>query len=109
MNSKFVKIIYLFLILIFSINCQACDTNLDCQDTGCCHNNRCSSASKCQKINKIAYGLIGVGGFITLVLILIYFYCTIRSTYREISEGIKLERGSLARATREKLEDKKFI
>ena len=107
MNSKILTIVYLFLISIYFVN--SCETNLDCQDTGCCHDRQCSSASECKRINKIAYGLIGVGGFITLVLIFIYFYCTIRSTYREIIEGTKLERGSLARATREKLEDKKIF
>ena len=94
------NIIFIFLIFIlYFINIEAtsCSTNLECKDTGCCHDNICDSKSKCKKRNKLCYAFVGVGAFIVNVLIAIYFIRKIRETKRHLEYLRKTELGSLSR------------
>ncbi len=61
-----------------------CYTNLECLDTGCCHNEKCSSASKCKKINNICYGLVGVAGFIFIGIAFLAFFFKIKKTRKSV-------------------------
>ena len=86
-----------FLIVILSISLNKvisqtqCNTNLECLDTGCCHDHICSKASKCNRINKISYGLIGGAGLILILLNILYFVYKITKTRKEVLELKKID------------------
>ena len=94
------NIIFIFLIFILyfiNIEAQACSTNMECKETGCCHDNACESKSKCKKRNKLCYAFVGIGAFVVNVLIAIYFIRKIRETKRHLEYLRKTELGSLSR------------
>ena len=92
------RILFIVLILILNfINIEACSTNLECKETGCCHDSVCDSKSKCKKRNKLCYAFVGVGAFVVNVLIAIYFIRKIRETKRHLEYLRKTELGSLSR------------
>ena len=86
-----------FLIVILSISLNKvisqtqCNTNLECLDTGCCHDHICSKASKCNRINKISYGLIGGAGLILIILNFLYFCYKIKKTRKIVLELKKID------------------
>ena len=68
-----------------------CDTNFDCLETGCCYDNRCDETSKCKKINKICYALVGVVGFVIIALNFLYFWFKIKKTRKVVLELKKID------------------
>ena len=99
---------YLFAIFILLLNVdivlsqQACSTNLECKETGCCHKDICTEASECKKINHLCYIFVGVGAFVIIVIITIYFIRKIRETKKHLEYLKKTDPGSLSRLNREK-------
>ena len=89
------KNIFLIIILLITINKiisqTQCNTNLECLDTGCCHDNICDKASKCNRINKISYGLIGGAGLILIILNFLYFCYKIKKTRKIVLELKKID------------------
>ena len=88
-----------FTILINNIYTQTlrCSTNLECKDTGCCKDNKCSPKGDCRKRNKLCYAFVGVGAFIVLVLIVIYFIRKIKETKKHLEYLKNTDPGSLTR------------
>ena len=96
----------IFLFIIISIisetlnqtNSTYCSINLECLDTGCCHHNECSSSSKCKKVNKICYGLVGAAGIIFIGISFIVFFFKIKKirnsvlALKEIDDKFYLKR-----------------
>ena len=89
------KSVFLIVILTISFNKilsqSQCNTNLECLDTGCCHDHICSTASKCNRINKISYGLIGGAGLILIILNFLYFCYKIKKTRKIVLELKKID------------------
>jgi len=88
-----------FIILINNIYTQTlrCSTNLECKDTGCCKDNKCSPKGDCRRRNKLCYAFVGVGAFIVLVLIVIYFIRKIKETKKHLEYLKNTDPGSLTR------------
>ena len=91
--KNFISNIFSFLLIIIinqvSNNRTSylyCHTNLECLDTGCCHDSRCTSASKCKKINKITYSLVGCAGIIFIGLSFLVFIFKIKKTRKSVLE-----------------------
>lgn len=84
----FVLIIILIIEKTYQIKCT---TNFDCIETGCCYDNRCDKMSKCQRVNKICYGLVGTAGFIIIALTFLYFLYKIKKTRKIVLELKKLD------------------
>ena len=84
------KLILLLIILELEqvlnarISTLYCYTNLECLETGCCHDNECSPASKCKRINKLCYGLVGAAGFIFIGLAFLVFFFKIKKTRKKV-------------------------
>jgi hypothetical protein len=84
------KLIILLLFLLSKINrvlndkSTYCYTNLECLDTGCCHDHFCAKSSKCTKINKITYGLVGVAGIIFIGITFLTFFFKMRKTKKSV-------------------------
>ena len=90
------KTIFFIIIILFTLLnqylCQIqCNTNLECLDTGCCHHHQCEKASKCNRINKISYGLIGGAGLILILLNILFFVYKIKKTRKEVLELKKID------------------
>ena len=88
-----------FIILINNIYTQTlrCSTNLECKDTGCCKDNKCSPKSDCRRRNKLCYAFVGVGAFVVLVVIVIYFIRKIKETKKHLEYLKNTDPGSLTR------------
>ena len=84
-------VLILFSLLNNIISTNKCNTNLECLETGCCHDNECDEASKCNRINKISYGLIGGAGFILILLNFLYFFYKIKKTRKIVLELKKID------------------
>ena len=92
----FISIILLILISYSNQNSTniviiSCETNFNCIETGCCYNNICEETSKCKRINKLCYTLVGVAGFVFIVLNFIYFFFKIKKTRKTVLELKKLD------------------
>ena len=61
-----------------------CYTNLECLETGCCDGGICSPASKCKRVNKICYGLVGCAGFIFIGIAFLAFFFKIKKTRKSV-------------------------
>ena len=96
-NKRFLFILLTSIICIPEIFSQECSTNLECKSTGCCHDNKCSEKSDCRKRNKLCYAFVGVGAFVVLVVIIIYFVRKIRETKKHLEYLRKTDPGSLTR------------
>ena len=86
-NFNFLFFFYFILILnqlLNAITSTHCYTNLECLETGCCHNDICSPASKCKKVNKICYGLVGCAGFIFIGITFLAFFFKIKKTRKSV-------------------------
>ena len=83
-NNKFIFILLLLIINIINTISQHCSSNLECKETGCCHDDQCSPKSDCKKRNKFCYGFVGLGAFVILVIIIIYFIRKIKQTKRHL-------------------------
>ena len=91
-------LIYVILLINFTyIQSQQCSTNLECKDTGCCKDDKCSPKSDCRKRNKLCYAFVGVGAFVVLVLIVIYFIRKIKETKKHLEYLKNTDPGSLTR------------
>ena len=104
MNMNINKFLFLYLI-IFSyilsvVKSQPCSTNLECKMTGCCHDDVCSDEGKCKKRNKFCYAFVGVGAFIIIVIIIVYFIGKIKATKKQLEYLKKTDPGSLSRNRR---------
>ena len=96
---KFFRLNILFFLFISKINqilnapisYTYCHTNLECLETGCCHNDRCDEPSKCKRVNKITYALIGCAGFIFIALSFLVFFFKIKKTRKSILEIKKID------------------
>ena len=98
------KYLCVFLIIILNIVIsQQCTTNLECKETGCCHNDVCSEASECKKRNRLCYIFVGVGAFIIIVIITIYFIRKIRETKNHLEYLRKTDPGSLSRLSQKQI------
>jgi hypothetical protein len=88
-----------FIILINNIYTQTlrCSTNLECKDTGCCKDNKCSPKGDCRRRNKLCYAFVGVGAFVVLVVIVIYFIRKIKETKKHLEYLKNTDPGSLTR------------
>ena len=99
----FSKILLFFIIILISITNiisqtpQECITNLECKDTGCCHDKVCSDSGKCKKRNKFCYGFVGVGAFVITAIIIIHFTRKIKETKQHLEMLRKTDPGSLSR------------
>ena len=82
MGNKYTFII--IIMTVMNILTQKCSTNLECKETGCCHDDMCSEKSECRKRNKLCYAFVGVGAFVVLVIIIIYFVRKIRETKKHL-------------------------
>ena len=94
------NIIFILIIIFNIINIslqQSCSTNLECKETGCCHDNVCSENSECKRRNKFCYIFVGVGAFIIIIIIIIYFIRKIRETKKHLEYLRKTDPGSLSR------------
>ena len=87
---KFIFIVLLTL-LIPIISQNRCYTNLECIETGCCHEEKCDESSKCKRINKISYALVGTAGFIFIGLTFLVFFFKIKKTRKSILELKKID------------------
>ena len=96
-NHRLFLILFLLIINIISTLSQSCYSNLECKSTGCCHDNKCSEKSDCRKRNKLCYAFVGVGAFVVLVVIIIYFVRKIRETKKHLEYLRKTDPGSLTR------------
>ena len=96
-NQKFFFIILIIAINLISIEYQSCSTNLECKETGCCKDDKCSPKSDCRKRNKLCYAFVGVGAFVVLILIIIYFLRKIKETKKHLEYLKKTDPGSLTR------------
>ena len=76
---------------------QTCTTNLECKETGCCHDDICADSGKCKKRNKFCYGFVGVGAFIITAIIIIHFTRKIKETKKHLELLRKTDPGSLSR------------
>ena len=96
------KIFFILIILLIfklysnqdsinSTNYFRCDTNFDCPRTGCCYDKKCDKTSKCKKINKICYALVGVAGFVIIALNFLYFWFKIKKTRKVVLELKKID------------------
>ena len=95
-NFIFKYFLYFIILIINQISdaiteINRCETNLECLDTGCCHNNECSSSSKCKRVNKICYGLVGGAGFIFIGLAFLSFFFKIKKTRKTVMELKKID------------------
>ena len=101
------KFFFAILIIILNVDTilsqQECSTNLECKETGCCHKDVCSDASECKKRNKFCYIFVGVGAFIIIVIITIYFIRKIRETKKHLEYLRKTDPGSLSRLSQKKI------
>ena len=68
-----------------------CYTNLECLETGCCNNNKCSSASKCKKVNKICYTLVGCAGLIFIGIAFLAFFFKIKKIRKSVLAVKKID------------------
>ena len=96
-SKRFLFVLLISLISISKIFSQECSTNLECKSTGCCHDNKCSEKSDCRRRNKLCYAFVGVGAFVVLVFIVIYFVRKIRETKKHLEYLRKTDPGSLTR------------
>ena len=95
------KIFFLSIILLVVISHSnqdstddviiKCETNFNCVETGCCYNKICDETSKCKRINKLCYSLVGAAGFVFIVLNFIYFFFKIKKTRKTVLELKKLD------------------
>jgi hypothetical protein len=92
--------IFFILIIILTIektnqtnktNQTICHTNFDCVETGCCYDSRCNNMSKCQRINKLCYAIVGAGGLIVIALAFLFFWLKVKNTRKLVLELKKLE------------------
>ena len=95
-NKKFFIILLILISNISKIFSQKCTTNLDCKNTGCCHDDRCSDKSECRRRNKLCYAFVGVGAFVVLIIIIIYFVCKIKETKKHLQYLKKTDPSTLA-------------
>ena len=103
------KILFIFVILIINIinaSSQKCSTSLECKETGCCHDNKCSEKNECRRRNKLCYAFVGVGAFVILIFIVIYFVRKIRETKKHLEYLRKTDPGSLTRREQFRLSEK---
>ena len=56
---------------------QNCETNFECQFTGCCKDKKCVDISECHDDVKLMYIIVGVIAIIFLIVVIIYFIVTI--------------------------------
>ena len=105
-NKKFFLTILIIIINLIYIQSQSCSTNLECKETGCCHDEKCSEKSECRRRNKLCYAFVGVGAFVVLVIIIIYFVRKIRETKKHLEYLRKTDPGSLTRAEQFRLSQK---
>ena len=68
-----------------------CYTNLECLETGCCHESICSSASKCKKVNKICYTLVGCAGLIFIAIAFLIFFFKIKKIRKSVLAVKKID------------------
>ena len=80
----FIFFFFFFISIISQIFAINCSTNLECLETGCCHDGNCSPASKCKRINKICYGLVGCAGFIFIGIAFLAFFFKIKKTRKSV-------------------------
>ena len=99
-NYKLNLILLLIITNIISTISQSCSSNLECKDTGCCHDDVCSPKSDCKKRNKFCYGFVGVGAFIILVIIVIYFIRKIKQTKRHLEHLRRTDPSALLNRSR---------
>ena len=83
-NKKNIFIFLIITINIINVLSQKCSTNLECKETGCCKDDKCSPKSDCRKRNKLCYAFVGVGAFVVLVVIIIYFIRKIKQTKKHL-------------------------
>ena len=95
-NKYFLIFFILFINILYSQSLQ-CSTNLECKDSGCCKDNKCSPKSDCRMRNKLCYAFVGVGAFVVLVVILIYFFRKIKETKKHLEYLKNTDPGSLTR------------
>ena len=95
--NKYFLIYFIILINIIYTQTLRCSTNLECKDTGCCKDNKCSPKGDCRRRNKLCYAFVGVGAFIVLVLIVIYFIRKIKETKKHLEYLKNTDPGSLTR------------
>ena len=105
-KKRFLFILLIAIINISNIFSQSCSTNLECKDTGCCHDGKCSEDSECRRRNKFCYIFVGVGAFVVLVIIVIYFVRKIRETKKHLEYLRKTDPGSLTRREQFRLSQK---
>ena len=93
------NLLIFFILLINTIYSQVlkCSTNLECKDSGCCKDNKCSPKGDCRRRNKLCYAFVGVGAFVVLVFILIYFFRKIKETKKHLEYLKNTDPGSLTR------------
>ena len=96
-NKKNIFIFLIITINIINVLSQKCSTNLECKETGCCKDDKCSPKSDCRKRNKLCYTFVGVGAFVVLILIVIYFIRKIKETKKHLEYLRKTDPGSLTR------------
>ena len=105
-NRSYFFIFIIILINSINVMSQQCSTNLECKETGCCHDEKCSEKSECRRRNKLCYAFVGVGAFVVLVIIIIYFVRKIRETKKHLEYLRKTDPGSLTRAEQFRLSQK---
>ena len=105
-NNRLLFILLIIVTTFSNIFSQSCTTNLECKDTGCCHDDVCSEKNKCRRRNKLCYAFVGVGAFVVLVLIIIYFVRKIRETKKHLEYLRKTDPGSLTRIEQFRLSQK---
>jgi len=73
---------------------QICETNFECQNTGCCKDKKCVDISECYDDVKLMYLIVGIIAAIFLLVVIIYFIVTIlkiRQNVRKIDKQNKLK------------------
>jgi Na+/melibiose symporter-like transporter len=96
---KHLVLVILILYLtnfIFSQSGKSCKSNLECEDSACCREDKCQELKWCQDEANKVYLAVGCVGIMFLIITIIYFIFSIRKireNVRKIKENLNVKDG----------------